>query len=63
MHCGAVSFDAHVFQSLSILYSGGRLVIGETGRDTDGDYIAGLIADQSVTFMLTVSSLLKSCCL
>ncbi|MDV7268044.1 amino acid adenylation domain-containing protein, partial [Rhodococcus oxybenzonivorans] len=53
-----LSFDISVNEILLPLVSGGRLVVAEHGGERDPQYLLDLIAQESVTFVYLVSSML-----
>ena len=55
----SVSFDVSVVEIFGALNSGARLILAESRRHTDGDYLAELIAAEQVTVVDLVPSLLR----
>ena len=53
-----LAFDISVNEILLPLVSGGRVVVAEAGGERDPQYLLDLIADEGVTFVYLVSSML-----
>ena len=53
------AFDVAAVELLAPLLAGGRIVVTPNGRESDGAFLAGLIARERVTVLDVVPSLLK----